>query len=166
MTRTVVMVALAVALTAPGCSDEPDFGPYEKMVVHGPAAAGDEAPRFDVATFRQSVDGRTAACFGVRIADEPGNLSGTCIRPGHVPELDDHAFAETSASGPIASGIVTLDAAAVVAHLRDGSTIEMTPYRHPDLRAGVFAFSIREETNFMTLEAVDSAGAVLGSFDG
>jgi hypothetical protein len=163
--RQAAAVAVAIVLTAGGCSDEPVFGPYEAMVVHGPAGHSDEAPRLDVVTFRQAMNGRAQSCFGPRLADDPDSWSGTCLPPGGVPELDKAAFAHTEGSAGITLGLVTTDAAVVRARLRDDTTVEMSPYPHPDLEAGVFAFSIREGANIMTIEALDAAGQVLGSFD-
>lgn len=165
MIRSVVTGALTLTLgmTAVGCSDEPDLGPIEAVVVQGPAGQTHDAPALEVVTYRQTIDGRPQGCFGTRpegaVDDHP---AGSCIAAGRVAGLGTDAFAHTS--GPVVKGLVTSEAALVRAHLRDGSTLEMAPYDHPALHAGVFAFTIREGANIMTVDAVDAEGDVLGRY--
>ena len=118
----------------------------------------------EVVTYRIAVDGRAHACFGVRVvaavATQP---SGSCLDPQDLPNLENEPFGETTGSGR--SGLVTLKAATVRAHLRNDPPIEMTPYRHPALPAGVYAFVAREGANILRIEALDADGQVLGALD-
>ena len=166
MTRWAAAAALLLTLTSSACSDEPEFGPKEDVVVHGPAGSMGDADALEVVTYSETMDGRPQACFGRRTvppvtADDTG--TGSCIDSGHVPELETAAFAEIT--GPQPLGLVTRDAAVVRAHLHDGGTVEMKPYRHPNLDAGVFAFSIPDTDAVERLVAVDGSGEVIGSTD-
>ena len=166
MNRRAAAAALLLALTASACSDEPEFGPVQNVVAHGPAGSVGDADALEVVTFSETMDGRPQACFGRRTVppltdDDTG--SGSCIESGDVRELESAAFAEIT--GPQPLGLVTRDAAVVRAHLHGGGTVEMKPYRHPDLDAGVFAFSIPDTDTVERLVAVDGSGEVIGSTD-
>lgn len=159
--------ALLVASFAVGCSDEPTFGPVEDARVHGAAGHAPDAPPRKIVTYRQAMDDRPQACFGMRPVEPqhlaPPGTSGSCVEIGPIREFDRSPFAHLS--GPEVQGLVVQEADVVRARLHGGGNIEMQPYTHPDLAAQVFGFSVGSSSKIKRLEAVDASGEILGSVE-
>lgn len=132
--------------------------------MHGPAGHTPDAPRREIVTYRQPMDGRPQACFGLRPvqpADQSALGSGSCVEIVSVVEFETSAFAHLT--GPEVKGLVVAEAVMVRARLHEGGTVEMKPRTHPDLAARVFGFSVGSASKIKRLETVSASGEVLGA---